>query len=387
MKRPLWFVIPVGVYFLAGIWLILHHSTVSDLLAVSGGSSEFRRRVENTAAVLSGHLQRSATLAPGSLPPQMGQYLDDIRRVEGWSSILFQTDDGLVFLQTGEADPRALDVQSVRVDTPRYGGVLRVTRHPRNTETGARGVMIVPGFLLLSAGLVILLIWRYLPVQSREKETIELRVVAAGLAHELRNPLNTIQFNLRMLEEDLEDEGVSRDTAELAMEIRRELERLDVLLGAWVTWATGGETRTPLEVDLVHFLDEVIGFVADEFGAAGVAFLRNYPPEGLTIRLDAEALRQVLLNLFRNAREAMPRGGAIHVTLESLADQGGVITIEDEGDGVARELRENIFEPFVSGRSNGSGLGLAVASRLIRGMGGTIKLQEGGRGACFRIQL
>jgi signal transduction histidine kinase len=198
---------------------------------------------------------------------------------------------------------------------------------------------------------------------EQQKTREEISLLAAGLAHEIRNPLNTIKFNMRMLEEDIQPLA-NPELSELQQAIGVEIERLDRLLHSYLEYTTGETKRDKKSLELVDFIGDILNFATEEYRESGVSIIRHLPENPLHVDTDPVALRQVLLNVLINARQAMPEGGAIRVCLLNESNEVK-ITIEDEGVGIDDSIADKIFSPFFSARKGGSGLGLAVVKRLL----------------------
>jgi two-component system, NtrC family, sensor histidine kinase HydH len=206
----------------------------------------------------------------------------------------------------------------------------------------------------------------------------ELHLVAAGLAHETRNPLGII----RGLAQQIAEGGAGAQDRERAQNIVEEADIASARLGDFLQYA---KPRTP-ELAAVR-VDEVFGRVAsllDSDAKARGATLAH-SKSGAVVQADAGMLTQVLMNLLLNGLQAVEAGG--RVELRCLASHGLVtIEVEDNGRGVAPELLPRIFQPYVSGRSNGHGIGLAIVKRIVDEHGWKIAVRsEPGKGTTVAI--
>jgi signal transduction histidine kinase len=196
--------------------------------------------------------------------------------------------------------------------------------------------------------------------------------MAAKITHEVRNPLSAIGLNLELLEAELaEGEGDVGEARELCVAMQREVQRLTQLSQQYLSLARRPAPELVPE-PLGDLVAEVVAFLKPELDRGGVRAELELDPSAPPVALDEGLLRQALHNLLRNAREAMPDGGTIRVRL-GTAEGGGVdLAIEDEGEGVPDALRATIFDPFVTTKSGGTGLGLAVTREIVEAHGGLV---------------
>jgi signal transduction histidine kinase len=210
--------------------------------------------------------------------------------------------------------------------------------------------------------------------------------MAAHVTHEIRNPLSAIGLNVELLEEEVAKNGEKEPMA-LVQAVKSEVDRLSRIAEQYLSVAR--RPRPHLERERVDDLvRELCAFVRPELERAEVALRVETAPDLPEIELDEAQLRQALLNLIRNAREAMPKGGDLAVEV-ATAEGGGVeIRIDDTGGGVPEELRASIFDPFFTTKQRGTGLGLAVTREIVEAHHGTITCEpREGRGTRFRIVL
>ncbi|HEY7924496.1 MAG TPA: ATP-binding protein [Vicinamibacteria bacterium] len=213
-----------------------------------------------------------------------------------------------------------------------------------------------------------------------------LGTFASGLAHEVRNPLNSIALQLSLLERRIAgaEPRLREQLAELAFVIREEIRRLDALVGDFLLFSR--TSRIQLQpTDLDALVDEVTRLLRPEARGAGVTLRRKRVGPVPSLSADPEKLKQVVINLVRNAIEAMPEGGS--VALESgLRDGRAVVEVRDNGPGLPE--RVDIFQLFVTTKPKGTGLGLSIAQQIVHAHGGEIVASsEPGKGATFRVAL
>lgn len=203
--------------------------------------------------------------------------------------------------------------------------------------------------------------------------------VAAGMAHEIRNPIAAIRLRA---ENALAGDDERRRTA--LGTILAQVARLDRLTTELLAM-TQRRAPEPLAADLERFLGQVMEDCTAAAARRQVS-LRLDAPAGVAVFLDTAMIGRAAGNLVRNAIEAAPSGG--HVTVAGSAAGGTLsISVADDGPGVSGGLRTQLFEPFVTGRADGTGLGLAIARELITSHGGTLELRDSAVGACFVIDL
>jgi len=222
--------------------------------------------------------------------------------------------------------------------------------------------------------------------------------LANGLAHEIKNPLSTMSINLALMQEDWERAGNARNPSapeRTPREIRslkriqtlqREVTRLEHILDEFLNYARGSQVnRAPS--DVAGLVQELLDFVEPEDAAAGIRHHVDVPI-GLPLVLADEAqIKQAVLNLFVNARQAMPEGGELLVRVRRVGNEVE-IQVTDTGIGMPESKLERCFDEYWSDKRGGTGLGLATAKRIIEEHGGSISVvSEPGRGTSFSIYL
>jgi two-component system nitrogen regulation sensor histidine kinase GlnL len=211
-----------------------------------------------------------------------------------------------------------------------------------------------------------------------------LELLSRNLGHEVRNPLGGIRGAAQMLADELE----SGELATLARLIMRESDRIDELIQRF-----GQPELQRQEIDLYPLLDEAIDLLLMEFGEA-VQIERDFDPSIPAISADSPAIRQVILNLLRNACQA----GASLVLIKTRVEHsnallqsghGSVIRLDvaDNGQGVPESLRSLLFLPLVTGRRDGTGLGLALSQQIVSAHGGLLTFKPLEQGSRFTLFL
>lgn len=217
---------------------------------------------------------------------------------------------------------------------------------------------------------------------------------AAGIAHEVKNPLAGIRGVAELLAARAEDAS-TRESADL---IVREAGRIAGLVEELMVF-TQGDSIALCPVNVHRVLDDVLQLVAAEDGASGLQIQRLYDPSIPELLLDGDRLKQVFLNLARNALQAMEGSGRLSVETRTTLDHrvvlpGGesvptlLVDVGDDGPGIAPELLEKVATPLFSTRLDGTGLGLAVARHWVARHDGTLRIKsQPGRGTRVRVAL
>ena len=207
--------------------------------------------------------------------------------------------------------------------------------------------------------------------------------MAAHVTHEIRNPLSSIGLNMELLEEELRAEG---ESLALMQAIKRELQRLEHLSEEYLRVARLPSPRMEAD-DVAAAVKEIVEFARPEIAHAGCSadlHVGNALPPAL---FDESQLRQALLNLLRNAREAMPKGGPIDVRVDAEG-MSVVVSVDDRGGGIPDDIRARVFDPFFSTKGEGTGLGLAITRHIVEAHGGSVTCEaRAGGGTRFRIAL
>lgn len=224
--------------------------------------------------------------------------------------------------------------------------------------------------------------------RARQAERLaELGTLTGGLAHEIKNPLSTVQLNLQLLGEDLphDDPSFSRLSSRLNT-VQQETARLREILDDFLRYAGRLELdRKP--VALNDLLSELVDFYAPQAQVQRVQLRLQLPGHPLIVPLDAKLIKQAVLNLMINATHAMPNGGELILSLDADGDYAAIHVI-DTGIGMTPEVKERIFQAYYSTKKGGTGLGLAMAKRIVEEHGGTLGVaSEPGKGSDFLIRL
>lgn len=205
--------------------------------------------------------------------------------------------------------------------------------------------------------------------------------LAAGLAHEIRNPLASIDGAAEVIEAGASG-GVKEETVRI---IRQECARLNRLLSSLLDFSRPRPPELRC-VDVRHVVESVIELVRHSAGK-NVRFEVLTPESLPTLHCDREQLAQVMMNLLLNASQAMPEGGTVRISIGVDGD-GILIGIEDEGEGVSAEQMDRIYDPFFTTKASGTGLGLAVVHQIVTRHGGSVAASRNrDRGMTFTVRM
>lgn len=216
----------------------------------------------------------------------------------------------------------------------------------------------------------------------RETQTLAaLGEMAAGLAHEIRNPLGGIKGFASLLARDVRGEP---DQARIVDSMTRAIDSLNRIVTDFLTFGEPGRPA-PRLLDARGVAVEALALLSAEgLFAKGVEIQRHFPHPLRHAFADRDHLKQALINVFRNAAEATPAGGSIRVAVESTPAFVRVV-VSDTGPGIPEETMKRLYRPFGSTKPGGSGLGLAVAKRLLEKNGGSLALASSPAGTMATI--
>jgi two-component system, NtrC family, sensor kinase len=213
--------------------------------------------------------------------------------------------------------------------------------------------------------------------------------LAAGVAHEIRNPLTSIRSTIQYVLPSFEAADPKR---ELLQELILEIDRMDRIVNDLLSLARPSPSA-PANTDLIDLLDQCLLLIGAQARKQGVEIECGYEAPQLFVPADAAQIKQVFLNLLLNALQAMPGGGTLGVWAgRGRSDLAGrefiEIRIRDTGAGIAKEHLDRIFDPFFTLKQEGTGLGLSICFNLVQQHHGDIEVEsELGRGTIFSVRL
>ena len=230
-------------------------------------------------------------------------------------------------------------------------------------------------------------------VEKALQRTEQLKMVgewAAGLAHEIKNPLAGIKGSVEVL---VQDPGISEEDRSIVVKAVDEIKRIELLLKSLLNFAKPPQLQLML-TDLNDLLDKTIAFslkhpLLSSNSSSPIRVLKDFDPGLPETMADPMQLQQVFLNLMFNAIQAMPNGGALAVKTSYDAALNLIkIAIADTGKGIQQTSLDQIFQPFFTTKRKGSGLGLAITRRLVEDHGGDIYVESTpNKGTVFILSL
>ena len=208
--------------------------------------------------------------------------------------------------------------------------------------------------------------------------------LTSGVGHEVKNPINAIVVHLELLKTKLGD--ASGPAVRHLEVIDSEIHRLDRVVQMLVDFSRPVELDLR-EQDLRKVVGDVLTLAAAELSTRNVTLISNMPPNPMVAYIDADLLKQAVLNVILNGAQSMPDGGKLEVFLEEDR-RTALLRIADEGSGIPDEIREKIFDLYFTTKSDGSGIGLAMTYRILQLHHGSIEVQsKTGRGTEFRLRI
>ncbi|MBC8218366.1 MAG: GAF domain-containing protein [Planctomycetes bacterium] len=227
----------------------------------------------------------------------------------------------------------------------------------------------------------------------RAEQLATMGQFAAGIAHELRNPLTAIRSTVQYLGDEF-DQGTNQ--RKLADDILGEVDRLNKIAGNLLSLAQPAESN-PEQIDIRQETERCVDLIKAKAKSQNVKVETDFGDTLPTLTFDPAELRQVLLNVMMNGLQAMPEGGTLLIGASCLPEDSRdsasvadriLIHIEDEGPGVRSDVRQKVFEPFFTSKAGGTGLGLAICNSIVRRYNGEIWMEQAeSGGVAVKISL
>ncbi len=218
---------------------------------------------------------------------------------------------------------------------------------------------------------------------SRADKLATVGELAAGAAHEIRNPLTAIRSSLQYLEGKTEEEA----TRKLLRAALDETARINEIVSALLSFSRPSEIVRERH-DLRDTLAESLELVSFQARTQKVDIRRDFPENPIDVRGDRAQLKQLFLNILLNAVQAMPQGGELAVEARLQEGLKAVVTVTDTGEGISEENLDRLFDPFFTTKKSGTGLGLSICYNIAKSHGGDIEVKSrAGRGTTVVISL
>lgn len=304
----------------------------------------------------------------------LNQRIDRVLREVDWNRVM-------------NADPdewRRLSLQEIEVSYPTHR-FLSFYLVPYRGETAESAQ--IPMAILILHDITELHADTQKSVESQRVQAITM--LAAGVAHEIGNPLNSLTIHLQLLGRALEkspEQALASEGKEILAVALEEVERLDAIVNNFLR-AVRPLQPTLESVNVQALLTEVLQFMRQEIENRGVMVEASWPESVPPIMGDPGQLKQAFYNLIKNATQAMPEGGLLRVACQ---ESGNFleIRIADTGKGIPAEVFPHILEPYFTTRPDGTGLGLMIVERIVRAHGGELGIDSvHGAGTVFTIRL
>lgn len=221
----------------------------------------------------------------------------------------------------------------------------------------------------------------------RMERYMGLGSLAAGLHHEIKNPLAALSLHVQLMEEELMEQTVPDSIHQMLSVIKTEVTRVGGVLESFRDFASI-DRLTRYELDLSELIDRQVKLIAPQADLRNIKVVTEVDDSDLSaVNVDRVRLEQVLLNLLVNAMDAMPTGGTLTIRTSRSESNSVRIEVMDTGTGVPEELTNRIFDPYFTTKSEGTGMGLALCDKIIRQHHGSLDFHSTDHGTVFDITL
>ena len=297
-----------------------------------------------------------------------------------------------------------LDVAAPFIMNEKIAGIVRIGLEresmDRILEENGRNMLIFSILIVLIALLAMWLLFhnqnRHLTGRVEMERQLDkaerlsaLGQLAAGVAHEIRNPLNAVSMASQRLKREFipADENKAKEFQSLAGVIRDEIRRLNGIIEEFLTFSKSRRLEFH-DYPVAEVLQKIVNLIREEATAKGIGIQTHWESDKTVIPMDVDKLQQALLNIIKNAMESIDGGGSIDIAVERKNKEKISIKIADTGCGMTSEEVERIFSPEYTTKEKGLGLGLPLAHEIIRGHSGEILVfSDQGSGTTFEIVL
>ncbi len=253
------------------------------------------------------------------------------------------------------------------------------------------GLLIgVIGCLLIAAIIASIAVRRFVLLERRAREAerlAELGTLTGGLAHEIKNPLSTVQLNLQLLAEDLTPDNPAYARVHNRLKtVQKETSRLRDILDDFLRYAGKIEIdRQPTDIN--ELLEDLVDFFLPQAQQQKSKVRLKRSDQPLVVPIDSRLIKQAVLNLMINALQAMPEGGEL-ILSAGKQDGQALIDVIDTGRGIAPDALDKIFQAYYTSKKGGTGLGLAMTRRIVQEHGGSVSVRsEPNKGSDFTLRL
>jgi len=269
-----------------------------------------------------------------------------------------------------------LENEKVRIKTAGITRIVEVNAFPfRNEDGGMLGTaFFIKDVTQISA----------LEEQLKRADKLSaIGVLAAGVAHEIRNPLTGMKMIVQLLDGEFAADDARREPLGI---IQREIDRLESIVGNLLDFAKPSKPKA-INVSPARVVEDCYRLIKNQLNKQGIMFTTNVAEENPMVFGDPDQLKQVFINIMTNAIHALARGGSLIVNIE-VRDDLVLVAFEDTGTGIPAERLPDIFNPFMTTKEDGTGLGLSMAQRIVEEHGGRIEVQSvAGEGSTFSVYL
>ena len=223
---------------------------------------------------------------------------------------------------------------------------------------------------------------------QRNERLAELGTLAGGLAHEIKNPLSTMQLHMQLLLEDIRpDDPLHGSFSSRVNSIQREASRLREIVEDFLRFAGKLDVQRQ-DVELNLLLEDLVDFLAPQAQLRRVQLRLRRSPQPVHAQIDPRLIKQAILNLMLNGMQAIDDAGGEMLVQLSSSENRATIEVIDTGKGMSPDVQQKLFQAYFSLRKGGTGLGLAIAKRIIDEHGGDVSVcSEEGKGSNFRVSL